>query len=96
MGKTLVTKEICSTFATFLKLKLLFYYLIYKKMKKLVLALAVIASMSLYACGSSEKAAEANDAEVVEEAATEVVEEAQPDSVAQGDTVAAAEVVVAE
>ncbi len=56
-------------------------------MKKLVLSIAVIAGMSLFACGSSEKQAEAT----VEEAAPveEVVEEAAVavDSVA-ADTVA--------
>ena len=56
----------------------------YKKMIKLVLSLAVIASMSFFACGSSEKQEEAP---AVEEA-VEVVEEVAVDTVA-ADTVAA-------
>jgi len=83
----LESKKKCTTFVAFLKLNLLFYYLIYKKMKKLVLSLAVIASMSFFACGSSEKQAE--EAPAVEEA-VEVVEEAPVDTAAAADTVAPA------
>lgn len=92
MKKKLAGLKICTNFVAFLKLNLLFYYLNYKKMKKLVLSLAVIASMSFFACGTSEKPAE--EAPAAEEV-VEVVEEAT-DSVA-ADTVAAdTTVVVAE
>ncbi len=82
----------CITFALFLKLKLLFYYLIYKKMKKLVLSIAVIASMSLFACGgSSDKQAEAVDTVAAEE-----VVAAEEEVVEAVDTLANDTVVVAE
>lgn len=88
----------CLNFVAFLKLKLLFYYLIHKKMKKFVLSLAVLAGLSFVACNNAETKAEAaedaaNDAveAVVEEVAevndstAEVVEEV----VAEGDSVKA-------
>ena len=63
----------CLNFVAFLKLKLLFYYLIHKKMKKFVLSLAVLAGLSFVACQSENKAE--NEEATVEEAAA-VVEEA--------------------
>ncbi|MDE6352976.1 MAG: hypothetical protein K2K88_07565 [Muribaculaceae bacterium] len=64
-------------------------------MKKLVLSFAVIAGMALYACGSSDKAAEATDTVAAE--ATEVVEEAVAvDSIAPDSVVVEAAEVVAE
>lgn len=72
------------TFVAFLKLKLLFYYLIHKKMKKFVLSLAVLAGLSFVACNNAETKQEA-----AEEAANEVVEAVEevaaetPDSVAE-------------
>ncbi|MDE6207004.1 MAG: hypothetical protein K2M55_04270 [Muribaculaceae bacterium] len=62
-------------------------------MKKLVLMLAVAFSMSFFACGNKEQAAEAEAP--VEEAPVEVVEEAVAvDTVAaaEGDTAVVAEV----
>ena len=62
-------------------------------MKKLVLLLAVVFSVSLFSCGNAEKA-EATDSVAADTAATEVVEaidSAATDSAA-ADTVAAAEV----
>lgn len=44
-----------------------------RKMKKLVLVLAVVFSASLFSCGNSEKAAEATDATPVEEVVEETV-----------------------
>lgn len=63
-------------------------------MKKLVLLLAVVFSVSLFSCGGSDKAAEATDsvaADTVEvvETAVEVVDSAAADSVV-ADTVAVA------
>lgn len=74
--------------------EILFYLLINKKMKKLVLLLAVVFSVSLFSCGGSDKAAEATDsvaADTVEvvETAVEVVDSAAADSVV-ADTVAVA------
>lgn len=93
MKKKLAGLKICTNFVAFLKLNLLFYYLNYKKMKKLVLSLAVIASMSFFACGTSEKPAE--EAPAAEEA-VEVVEEVVADSVAADSVAADTTVVVAE
>lgn len=45
-------------------------------MKKLVLLLAVVFSVSLFSCGGSDKAAEAVDTVAVEEVAVEVVDSA--------------------
>lgn len=54
--------------------KYCFYYLIKKKMKKLVLLLAVSFSATLFSCGSSDKAAEATDSvAVVDETVIEEV-----------------------
>ena len=73
---------------------LLFNY--YKKMKKLVLSFAVLAGMTLFACGSSDKAAEATDSVAAE--ATEVVEEGvvAVDSIAPDSVEVVAAEVVAE
>ncbi|MCC8037506.1 MAG: hypothetical protein LIP02_05115 [Bacteroidales bacterium] len=49
-------------------------------MKKLVLLLAVVFSVSLFSCGSSDKAAEATDTAAVEEVAVVEEEVATPDS----------------
>ena len=62
--------------------KILFYYLIKKEMKKLVLLLAVVFSASLFSCGNSEKAAEATDSVAVVEETVEVVDSVAADSVA--------------
>ncbi|MCC8175249.1 MAG: hypothetical protein LIO91_02315 [Bacteroidales bacterium] len=51
-------------------------------MKKLVLLLAVVFSVSLFSCGSSDKAAEATDTAAVEEVAVVEEEVATPDSAA--------------
>lgn len=59
----------CLNFVAFLKLKLLFYYLIHKKMKKFVLSLAVIAGLSFVACNNA-----AENKEAAEEAANDAVE----------------------
>ncbi len=56
-------------------------------MKKLVLLLAVVFSVSLFSCGGSDKAAEAVDTVAVEEV-VEVVDTTAVDSVA-ADSVAA-------
>lgn len=67
-------------------------------MKKLVLSLAVIASMSLFACGSSDKQAEATDTVAAEEVVAEEVVAAEVVDTVAGDTavVAEGEAVVAE
>lgn len=58
-------------------------------MKKLVLLLAVVFSVSMFSCGSSDKAAATDaDSAVVVEEVTEVVE-AVADTVAPADSVAA-------
>ncbi len=57
----------CITFVAFLKLKILFYYLIIKEMKKLVLLLAVVFSASLFSCGNAEKAEAAADTVALED-----------------------------
>lgn len=60
-------------------------------MKKLVLLLAVVFSVSMFSCGSSDKAAATDaDSAVVVEEVTEVVETVVPDSVAAADSVVAA------
>ncbi|MGN0218867.1 MAG: hypothetical protein ACI4AX_01120 [Muribaculaceae bacterium] len=64
-------------------------------MKKLVLFLAVVFSVSLFSCGNGEKKAEAADSAVVEEAVVEEVV-APVDSAAADTVVAAADSVVAE
>ena len=92
--------KISGTFASFLKHKILFYYLIQKEMKKLFLSFAVIAGLSMIACTS--KADNAADAEapaeetVVEEAEGVVEEVAPVDSVAADTTVVVEEVAAAE
>ena len=66
-----------------------------RKMQKLVLMLAVLFSVSLFSCGSSDKAAEAADsAVVVEEAVVEEV--AVVDSAACDSACAASAAVVAD
>ena len=64
-------------------------------MKKLVLLLAVVFSVSLFSCGGSDNAAEAVDTVAVEEEVVEVVDTTACDSVAC-DSVAADTTVVAE
>lgn len=64
-------------------------------MKKLVLSLAVLAGMTIVACGSSDNNAEAADSAAVVEEAVEEVVEAPADSCC-ADSVAADSVVVAE
>ena len=64
-------------------------------MKKLVLFLAVVFSVSLFSCGNGEKKAEVADSAVVEEAVVEEVV-APVDSAAADTVVAAADSVVAE
>ena len=59
-------------------------------MKKLVLLLAVVFSVSLFSCGNAEKA-ETADTTATDSAVVENVDSAATDSVA-ADTVAAAEV----
>lgn len=59
-------------------------------MKKLVLLLAVVFSVSLFSCGNAEKA-EATDTTAQDTAAVENVDSAAQDTAAQ-DTVVAAEV----
>lgn len=63
-------------------------------MKKLVLMLAVAFSMSFFACGNKEAAAEAEEAAVDTVAVVEAAVEEAVDTTAQ-DTVVAAEVVEA-
>ena len=60
------------------------------KMKKLVLMLAVVFSMSFFACGNKEQAAEATEAPAVEEVAEPVAEDVAvvEDSVLNDSTVA--------
>lgn len=70
------------TFVAFLKLKLLFYYLIHKKMKKFVLSLAVIAGLSFVACNNAENNTEATEEPAVEEVVEEAAE-VTPDSVVE-------------
>lgn len=76
--------------------KQLFNYLIKKKMKKLVLLLAVTFSVSLFSCGGNDKKAEADSAAVdsavlVEETVVveEVVDSAATDSAATDSAVVA-------
>jgi len=75
-------------FASFLKLKIVLL-LIYKEMKKLVLLLAVVFSVSMFSCKSSDAAAEANDSVAVVEEAVEVVEVVADSAAAAADSVAA-------
>lgn len=80
--------KISGNFASFLKHKLLFYYLIKIEMKKLFLSFAVLAGLSMISCGNKAENAEAADAVdtvAVEEVA---IEEVAVDTVA-ADTVAA-------
>ena len=66
-------------------------------MKKLVLSLAVLAGMTMVACGSSDNNAEAADsAAVVEEAVEEVVEAPADSCCEAADYAAADSAVVAE
>lgn len=71
-----------------MKHKQLFYYLIKKEMKKLVLMAAVLFSVSIatVGCGSKSEAADSTDS--VDSAAVEVVDTVAADTVA-ADSVAA-------
>lgn len=60
-------------------------------MKKLVLVAAVAFSASLFSCGSSDKAAEAQDSAVVEEVAVEEIVVAEDTTAAPADSAAVAE-----
>lgn len=88
--------QFCINFASFLKLKIVLL-LIHKEMKKLVLLLAVVFSVSMFACKSSDAAATDADSAVVVEEAVEVVEVAPVDSVVADSVAAVADsTVVAE
>lgn len=64
--KNVVVFRFCINFASFLKLKIVLL-LIHKEMKKLVLLLAVMFSVSMFACKSSEATDAAADSAVVVE-----------------------------
>lgn len=79
--KNVVVFRFCINFASFLKLKIVLL-LIHKEMKKLVLLLAVMFSVSMFACKSSEATdAAADSAVVVEEEVVAVEDVAPADSV---------------
>ncbi len=69
----------------------MFYYLIKKKMKKLVLMLAVAFSLSLFSCGNGEatKAADSVDSAATPEVVEAAVVEETVDSAADSATVVA-------